>query len=672
MKNTILVIMLFLSISSCSEFNAGKIKCTKEKDCPNDYICSYGYCQKDKCTDTLKNSEGVICSDTEKCNMFTGECDEPIQCFVNGEEKQIEKNCGYNNNGSGNFICNDGFYELKGICTNKDDCENGTYGDLTILPCGLNNKGVNINYCVSGKWEFVCNENTCPNNGESETRPCGENNEGTQTFECLNNFWIPIGTCNIESCTDGETRNIPCEGNGQQSQKCNNNHWVNEGQCLYDGDCTIGSISMDYCGFENPLTQQPQICIQGVWECASFIKVIGTQKYDTFNALAFDKNGNTYVTGAVSGKYTNDTFYPGTKCNIAGSWIPCKDVIIIKFGLVGDIMWEKQVTSEYDNYGAAIAVDKDDNVYVTGKENKLWTDQSSQDPDIFLIKYNSNGNEQWKKPIISSSEYEYGKGIAIDSQSNIYIIGEITGNHGINTSNGYLDIILAKYNSAGVLQWSKLYGSEGNDYGKAITITSSGDILIAGDTCNTEDCPSSEYNIILKKINANGNEMNSIVISTDKEDKVTSIATDSDGNIYLTGYTYGSFEGNENAGQKDAFLIKYTNALVPVWYKHIGTSADDEGNGLAIDENKNVYVVGYTKGSLIPNANHGGSDIFIAKFTPAGQFTVIKQWGSGNDDIAKGISIKNNNLHIVGEAGGKLFEQTTSGDADAFLIKWKD
>lgn len=101
-----------------------------------------------------------------------------------------------------------------------------------------------------------------------------------------------------------------------------------------------------------------------------------------------------------------------------------------------------------------------------------------------------------------------------------------------------------------------------------------------------------------------------------------------------------------------------------------GTSANDEGNGLVIDTQGNVYVTGYTKGSFASYTNQGGSDIFIAKYSSTGELLMMKQWGSENDDIAKGISIKDNILHIVGEAGGVLFEQSTSGEADAFLIKW--
>ena len=71
--------------------------------------------------------------------------------------------------------------------------------------------------------------------------------------------------------------------------------------------------------------------------------------------------------------------------------------------------------------------------------------------DLFLVKYNSSGVKQWTQQLGTSSADE-GYGVTVDSSDNIYVTGETGGGLDGNTNSGSLDIFLVKYNSDGVLQ----------------------------------------------------------------------------------------------------------------------------------------------------------------------------------------------------------------------------
>jgi len=72
-------------------------------------------------------------------------------------------------------------------------------------------------------------------------------------------------------------------------------------------------------------------------------------------------------------------------------------------------------------------------------------------------------------------------------------------------------------------------------------------------------------------------------------------------------------DNNTNSGGNDIFLVKYNSSGTKQWTKQIGTSSNDAGLSLAIDNSSNIYVVGYTAGGLDNNTNIGNDDYFILK-----------------------------------------------------------
>ena len=154
---------------------------------------------------------------------------------------------------------------------------------------------------------------------------------------------------------------------------------------------------------------------------------------------------------------------------------------------------------------------------------------------------------------------------------------------------------------------------------------------------------------------------------SEKEEYVMNHLIDNKGNIYITGKTAGTI-ADKNFGDNDGFLTKIDSSGNTIWSKQFGTPGVEDVQWSAIDNNDNVYITGLTTGDLA-GKNLGKEDIFIVKYTPAGQMEWSRQFGTDSIDIAKGICIDNSGyIYITGLTGGKL-GNSSFGKTDGFIMK---
>src|SRR6185295_18871372 len=99
-------------------------------------------------------------------------------------------------------------------------------------------------------------------------------------------------------------------------------------------------------------------------------------------------------------------------------------------------------------------------------------------------------------------------------------------------------------------------------------------------------------------------------------DQTFSIAVDSTANIYAAGTTTGNLQGT-NAGDRDAFVVKYDSAGNFLWSRQIGSVEDEAVVSTAVDSHGNVYLSGETGGDLA-GTNAGPWDHFLAKYDSLG------------------------------------------------------
>ncbi len=176
-------------------------------------------------------------------------------------------------------------------------------------------------------------------------------------------------------------------------------------------------------------------------------------------------------------------------------------------------------------------------------------------------------------------------------------------------------------------------------------------------------------------------------------DIIHDVAVGPNGNIYIVGEFQDvvDFDPSVNtalyrsAGQRDAFLAKYSVDGTFQWVRTIGGQNDDIGYSVSVDGNGNVYIVGSFHATITVDnpsgtieQSNGGADIFLAKFTPAGTLVWSHSIGGPGDDEAFASAVDAfGNLYIGGyfeqsvdfDPTSGMDSKTSAGQRDAFLSK---
>lgn len=172
---------------------------------------------------------------------------------------------------------------------------------------------------------------------------------------------------------------------------------------------------------------------------------------------------------------------------------------------------------------------------------------------------------------------------------------------------------------------------------------------------------------------------NALVYSTylggSGEDEAKSIVVNTTGNAYITGRTFSfdfptstsCYQANIN-GTTDAFITVLTSSGNLNISTYLGGGSEESGNGIAIDNNGNFYVTGYTNSVNFPINNHyqtyqGNKDAFVSKFQSNGSSLLYSTFigGAGNDE-AYDIKVDDSNFaYIVGKTESSISYPVTTG-----------
>ena len=180
-------------------------------------------------------------------------------------------------------------------------------------------------------------------------------------------------------------------------------------------------------------------------------------------------------------------------------------------------------------------------------------------------------------------------------------------------------------------------------------------------------------------------------------DQGNSIALDSAGNAYLTGYTLSNNFPTQNpeqgtrAGSYDAFVTKLSaNGQTVLYSTYLGGSGDDRGKGIAVDSTGNILLTGETESTNFPTLNAldstagGGTcgsdpcnDIFVTALTANGSALRYSTYlGGSGDDENSAIAVDSaGNAYVTGLTAGGIptlnaYQGTFGGGtSDAFMVK---
>ena len=158
---------------------------------------------------------------------------------------------------------------------------------------------------------------------------------------------------------------------------------------------------------------------------------------------------------------------------------------------------------------------------------------------------------------------------------------------------------------------------------------------------------------------------------TSERDIARSVAVDGSGQLYVVGYTSGTFPGQTSFGVRDAYVRGYDSNGDELWTRQFGTRSDDFGRGVIVDGADNVYVAGTTTGILAGQTNLGDVDSFVSRFDSEGKHRWTRQFGTPDEDTATDVAVDvAGNVYVVDWSFVDLPGTSFIGFQKAYLNKY--
>ncbi|WP_000773766.1 SBBP repeat-containing protein [Leptospira interrogans] len=318
------------------------------------------------------------------------------------------------------------------------------------------------------------------------------------------------------------------------------------------------------------------------------------------------------------------------------------------------------------------------NVYTTGMTSGNLDGQAlSGTQDLFVTKYDGNGNKQWTRLLGVAGIQTSARGITSDNLGNVYTTGTTFGNLDGQALSGTQDLFVTKYDGSGNKQWTRLLGVAGaTTQANGISRDIFNNLHVSGYTLGNLDgqALSGIQDLFVTKYDTGGNKQWTRLLGVAGQiTQANGVAFDSSGNIYLTGRTSGNLDGQALSGIQDLFVTKYDTGGNKQWTRLLGVAGvSTTAYGITSDSLGNVYTTGVTSGNLDGQALSGTQDLFVTKYDTGGN----KQWTrllgvAGQITQANGIaSDSSGNTYLTGRTSGSLDGQALSGTQDLFVTKY--
>ena len=232
------------------------------------------------------------------------------------------------------------------------------------------------------------------------------------------------------------------------------------------------------------------------------------------------------------------------------------------------------------------------------------------------------------------------------------------------------------------------------DQSTGVAIDANGNAYMVGSTLDPQY---GDQDIFVLELDPTGSKViNGVALGGSYDDMGSSIALDSAGNVYVTGWTDSpdiqtggsSVYQNRLRGQENAYVavIKpdFSNL---VFATYLGGSKIDEAFTIALDSSRNVFVAGATVSTDFPTNSssyqrreNGGVDAFLAKFSPTGALLFSTYYGGAGDDLVYSIATDpSGNVYLTGSTlstnlptTGGVLQGSSAGLTDAFVAKFNN
>jgi len=464
----------------------------------------------------------------------------------------------------------------------------------------------------------------------------------------------------------------------------------------------------------------------------TYSSYIGGSLLDHAQSVALDSSGNAYLTGnTLSIDFPTTAGVVETACDMGNP--PCNgNAFVMELTpSTSTLVYSTYLGGNADDTGFGIAVDGSGDAYVAGEVQSTnfptspgayqtaCGGPSGACQDAFVSEIGPGGTTLKYSTYFGGSGNDNANAITLDSAGDVFIAGVTVSDNLFTTTGAYQpkcgtdgtcnhgvpDGFMTEFNfgKSPAVFYSTYLGGSGADNVQGVAVDSSGIVYLTGETKST-DFPVTQkafQNVCLldtnhtcegdafaTKLNPTATGSAGLVDSTrlggTKEDAGNSIAVDSSGNVYVTGFTasngtgpagfptLNAFQSTFGGGIQNAFVTKFKPDLSALIYStFLGGNNFDVATGIALGANGTAYVTGSSNSSNFPttpdapykslgqgspgsNCGTNGTttcrDAFVTEFDSSGSVLLFSTYlGGASEDEANGIALDSTgNAYLTG------------------------
>jgi len=411
------------------------------------------------------------------------------------------------------------------------------------------------------------------------------------------------------------------------------------------------------------------------------------------HAVASSQSGDVFYGGQSKGSClgTSGSFRPYRKGETDG--------FLQRFNAKGERLWGTYYGGNYHDAIYDIIEDSEQNIIVLGTTTSYdfistpgaYQEEIMGTVDAFIVKFNAAGERLWATYYGGESD-ENPFTIAVDKSDNIIISGFTFSSTHIATPNshqeeyqGFEEGFIAKFTPQGDIVFATYLGGIQYDAIYDIAIDSSNNIYACGSTC-------SDYNIatpgtfqaefsppqlaFLVKFSPQGEQLWGSYFGGESVDDAFGLGVDEHQAPYIVGYTHSSTNIATPGAHKeiregfwDAYISKFTADGSLTWGTYFGGTYSDVLTDIVPVPSREMMVVSGNTTSMTqissvgahqeewyegyyPSSGNPKDDYLIAGFTCDGVFKWGTYMGSEGNEYHGDIAVDNKNVYYIGTSYG--------------------
>jgi hypothetical protein len=273
------------------------------------------------------------------------------------------------------------------------------------------------------------------------------------------------------------------------------------------------------------------------------------------------------------------------------------DLLLVKFDGAGEPSWSRAVGGADHEYGRALIETHDGGIVALGRTRSFGAGGF----DVLLLRFDAQGTLLWTRTLGGASD-DYGEAVVEAGNGDLVVAG-YTQSFGM----GSWDVLLARFDSLGAHQWTTVLGEEMDDRGISLIELENGDLAVAG---RSTSYGLGGADVLLMRFAHDGTNLWTRAVGGTGHDYGRSVTGSWDGGLIVAGYTSSFGAG---AGGWDICLSSFTGSGVHLWTRTLGGELNEYTRDMIRTQDHGYAVLGYTS-----TFGLGLHDVLLVKYDSSG------------------------------------------------------